>query len=52
MIPNVNQLIDQLRMLPDAALQRVAMMYKDDAIVLPLVASENSARKKACTSAI
>lgn len=34
-------------MLPDAALQRVAMMYKDDAIVLPLVASENSARKKA-----
>jgi flagellum-specific peptidoglycan hydrolase FlgJ len=46
MIQNVNQLTEQLRMLPDAALQRVAMMYKDDAIVLPLVASESSARKK------
>lgn len=43
---NVNQLTAQLRMLPDAALQRVAMMYKNDPYILPMVISEDMARKK------
>lgn len=46
MIPNVNQFTEQLRMLPDQALQRVAMMYKQDPYILPLVVSEGMARKK------
>ena len=43
---NVNQLTAQLRMLPDAVLQRVAMMYKNDPYILPMVVSEGMARKK------
>lgn len=43
---NVNQLTAQLRMMPDQALQRVAMMYKQDPYILPLVISESMARKK------
>lgn len=43
---NVNQLTQQLRMLPDAALQRVAMMYKQDPYIFPMVVSEGMARKK------
>lgn len=43
---NVNQLTSQLRMMPDQALQRVAMMYKQDPYILPLVISESMARKK------
>lgn len=46
MLPNVNQLVEQLRMLPDAVLQRVAQMYKQDPYVLPLVVSEGTMRKK------
>ena len=43
---NINQLTTQLRMLPDQVLQRVAMMYKQDPYILPLVVSEGMARKK------
>jgi len=43
---NVNQITSQLRMLPDQALQRVAMMYKQDPYILPLVVSESMARKQ------
>lgn len=43
---NINQLTTQLRMLPDQALQRVAMMYKQDPYILPMVVSEGMARKK------
>ncbi len=43
---NVNQLTQQLRMLPDAALQRVAQMYKQDPYIFPMVISEGMARKK------
>lgn len=43
---NVNQFTEQLRMMPDQALQRVAMMYKNDPYILPLVVSEDMARKK------
>ena len=43
---NVNQLTQQLRMLPDAALQRVAMMYKQDPYIFPMIISEDMARKK------
>lgn len=43
---NVNELTTQLRMLPDQVLQRVAMMYKQDPYILPLVVSEGMARKK------
>jgi len=43
---NINQITTQLRMLPDQALQRVAMMYKQDPYILPLVVSEGMARKK------
>ncbi len=43
---NVEQLTSQLRMLPDAALQRVAMMYKSDPYIFPMVISEGMARKK------
>lgn len=46
MLPNVNQLTQQLRLLPDAALQRVAQMYKQDPYILPMVVSEGMARKK------
>jgi len=46
MIPNINQLMTQLRMLPDQALRRVAMMYKQDPYILPLVVSESMARKQ------
>jgi len=43
---NINQLTEQLRMLPDQALQRVAMMYKQDPYIFPMVISESMARKK------
>lgn len=43
---NVEQLTSQLRMLPDAALQRVAQMYKADPYIFPMVISEGMARKK------
>jgi hypothetical protein len=46
MIPNVNQFTAQLRMMPDQALQRVAMMYKQDPYILPMVIAEDTARKK------
>jgi hypothetical protein len=46
MIPNVNQFTEQLRMMPDQALQRVAMMYKNDPYILPMVIAEDAARKK------
>ena len=46
MIPNVNQLTAQLRMMPDPALQRMAMMYKNDPYIFPMVISEDMARKK------
>jgi len=46
MIPNVNQFTQQLRMMPDQALQRVAMMYKNDPYILPMVIAEDAARKK------
>lgn len=48
---NVNQLTQQLRMLPDAVLQRVAMMYKQDPYIFPMVISEDMARKKLRASA-
>ena len=38
-------------MMPDQALQRVAMMYKNDPYILPLVISEDAARKKMRASA-
>lgn len=47
---NVNQLIEQLRMLPDAALQRVARMYKQDPYIFPMVVSEGTMRKKVRTA--
>lgn len=43
---NVNQLTSQLRMMPDQALQRMAMMYKNDPYIFPMVISEDMARKK------
>ena len=43
---NINQLTTQLRMLPDQVLQRVAMMYKQDPYIFPMVISEDMARKK------
>ena len=43
---NVNQLTAQLRMLPDAVLQRVAMMYKNDPYILSMAVSEDRARKQ------
>jgi hypothetical protein len=46
MIPNVNQFTEQLRMMPDQALQRVAQMYKQDPYILPMVIAEDAARKK------
>ena len=46
MIPNVNQFTEQLRMMPDQALQRMAMMYKQDPYIFPMVISEDIARKK------
>ena len=48
---NVNQLTSQLRMMPDQALQRMAMMYKNDPYILPMVISEDTARKKLRASA-
>lgn len=45
-IPNVNQLTSQLRMLPDPALQQAAMMYKNDPYILPMIISEDTARKQ------
>jgi hypothetical protein len=45
-IPNINQLTAELRMMPDQALQRMAMMYKQDPYILPMVISEDMARKK------
>jgi hypothetical protein len=46
MIPNINQFTEQLRMMPDQALQRVAQMYKQDPYILPMVIAEDMARKK------
>lgn len=46
MISNINQFTQQLRMLPDQVLQRVAMMYKQDPYILPMVIAEDAARKK------
>jgi hypothetical protein len=46
MIPNVNQFTEQLRMMPDQALQRVAQMYKQDPYIFPMVIAEDMARKK------
>jgi|694.fasta_scaffold78610_2 hypothetical protein len=43
---NVNQLTEQLRMMPDQALQRMAQMYKQDPYIFPMVISEDMARKK------
>lgn len=51
MIPNVTQLTQQLRMLPDAILRRVAQMYKQDPYIFPMVISEDMARKKLRASA-
>lgn len=45
-IPNVNQLTSQLRMLPDPALRQAAMMYKNDPYILPMIISEDTARKQ------
>lgn len=46
MVMNVNQLTQDLRMMPDQALQRMAMMYKNDPYVFPMVISEDMTRKK------
>jgi hypothetical protein len=46
MIPNINQFTQQLRMMADPVLQRVAMMYKNDPYILPMVVAEDAARKK------
>lgn len=46
MVPNVNQLTSQLRMLPDPALKQAATMYKNDPYILPLIISEDTARKQ------
>ena len=43
---NINQLTSELRMMPDQALQRMAMMYKQDPYIFPMVISEDMARKK------
>lgn len=51
MIPNVNQFTQQLRMLPDAILRRLAQMYKQDPYIFPMVISEDMARKKLRASA-
>lgn len=48
---NVNQLTEQLRMMPDQALQRMAQMYKQDPYIFPMVISEDMARKKLRASA-
>ncbi len=48
---NVNQLTSELRMMPDQALQRMAMMYKQDPYIFPMVISESMARKKMRTAA-
>lgn len=48
---NINQFTEQLRMMPDQALQRVAMMYKEDPYIFPMVISEGMARKKLRASA-
>lgn len=45
-IPNLNQLTSQLRMLPDPALRQAAMMYKNDPYILPMIISEDTARKQ------
>jgi len=46
MVPNVSQFTSQLRMLPDPALKQAAMMYKNDPYILPMIISEDSARKR------
>lgn len=43
---NINQLTSELRMMPDQALQRMAMMYKQDPYIFPMIISEDMARKK------
>lgn len=43
---NPNSIIADLRMMPDAALQRMAMMHKQDPYLLPLIISEDTARKR------
>lgn len=50
-IPNVDQFTSQLRMLPDAALKQAAMMYKTDPYILPMIISEDAARKQMRMSA-
>ena len=48
---NVNQITSQLAKLADQALQRYAMMHKDDPYILPLALAESNRRKEMRASA-
>ena len=45
-LPNTEKLTSQLSMMPDEALKRMAMMYKQDPYILPLVIAEDGRRKQ------
>lgn len=49
-LPNTEKLTSQLSMMTDDALKRMAMMYKQDPYVLPLVISEDGRRKQLRTA--
>lgn len=45
-LPNTAQITSQIAGLPDAALQQMAQMHKQDPYVLPLIVSESQRRKQ------
>lgn len=44
-LPNTAKITDQMAGMPDAALQQMAQMYKQDPYVLPLIVSESQRRQ-------
>lgn len=50
-LPNTAKITDQMAGMPDAALQQMAMMYKQDPYVLPLIVSESRRRQMLRTQA-
>lgn len=49
-LPNTEKLTSQLSMMPDPALKRMAMMYKNDPYIFPLVIAEDGRRKQVRTA--
>lgn len=49
-LPNTEKLTSQLSMMPDPALKRMAMMYKNDPYIFPLVIAEDGRRKQLRTA--